>query len=203
MLFTSERTSPCRARFWRSSLGRSTSSVPSSWRMVIGSGTLRDSVPWGPFTVTVPGASVTSTPLGTGMGERPTRDISASPHVAEDFAADLALARFPVGHQPLAGREHGDTETTEDAGKLVGTAVHPQAGLRDPLDPGDRARPLGRVLHANGQRLARLPRRVGHGESVDVALALEDAGEGLLQLRGRHLDLVVVRDVAVADAGEH
>src|SRR5947208_17025076 len=130
MLLTSERTRPCSARFWRSSFGRSTSSVLSSWRMVIGSGTVRERVPCGPLTVTAPGASVTSTPLGRGMGERPTRDMRPSPHVAKDFSADLALARFPVGHEPLAGREHGDTETTEDAGKLVGTAVHPQAGLR-------------------------------------------------------------------------
>src|SRR4051812_41039460 len=108
MLFTSERTRPCRARLWRSSLGRSTSSVASSWRMVIGSGIDRESVPCGPLTEMVPGAIVTSTPLGTGMGLRPMRDISGLPDVAEDLAADLALARFSVGHETLAGREHGD-----------------------------------------------------------------------------------------------
>jgi hypothetical protein len=30
----------------------------------------------GPFTLTVPAPIVTSTPEGTGMGERPTRDTS-------------------------------------------------------------------------------------------------------------------------------
>ena len=39
MLLTSERTRPCMARFWRSSLGRSTSSVSPSWRTVMSRGT--------------------------------------------------------------------------------------------------------------------------------------------------------------------
>src|SRR5437879_7635333 len=193
MLLTSERTRPCSARLRRSSFGRSTRSWPSSWRIVIGSGTTRDNVPCGPFTVTVPGAIVTSTPLGTGMGERPIRLMSSSPHVAEDFAADLALARFTVGHESLAGREHGHAETSEHAGQLVGAAVDPQAGLGHPLDAGDRACTLGRVLHANGQRLAGLAGGLGHAEALDVALALQDGREGLLQLRRRHADLVVER----------
>ena len=78
-------------------------------------------VPFGPFTVTVlfsPPTMVTSTPPGTVMGDLPMRDMrySDSPHVAEDFAADFALARFAVGHQPLAGGQDSHTETAEDAG---------------------------------------------------------------------------------------
>jgi hypothetical protein len=51
---------------------------------------------------------VTSTPDGIVMGALPIRDISfptfvpGSPHEAQDFAADLALARFTVGHKTLA-----------------------------------------------------------------------------------------------------
>src|SRR5690349_25167844 len=39
--------------------------------------------------------------------------------------------------------------------------------------------------------------------ALDVALLLEDGGERLLLLRGRHAHLVVHGDVGVAHAGEH
>ena len=77
MLATSERVSPCRARFWRWSSGRSTTRTSPSWRTVMAAGTARASSPCGPVTVTVlssPRATVT--PEGTGMGDRPIRDIS-------------------------------------------------------------------------------------------------------------------------------
>src|SRR3954468_10947440 len=109
----------------------------------MGSGTVRERVPFGPFTLTVPAPIVTSTPEGTGMGERPTRDISSSPHVAEDLAAHATLARLTVGHESLAGREDGDTEATEDARHLVRLAVHAKARLGDAPDAADRALALG------------------------------------------------------------
>ena len=70
--------------------------------------------------VTVLPATENSTPLGTGMGARPIRLMTDLPDVAEDFAADLALARLPVGHEPLAGGQDGDAEAAEDAGQPVG-----------------------------------------------------------------------------------
>ena len=44
---------------------------------------------------------------------------------------------------------------------------------------------------------------VEHREALDVALALEDRRQRLLQLRRRHADDVVHGDVGVADAGVH
>jgi hypothetical protein len=45
--------------------------------MVMAAGTERANSPWGPFTVTVLSVpTATETPEGTGMGERPMRDIS-------------------------------------------------------------------------------------------------------------------------------
>ena len=45
---------------------------------MIGSGMVRDSVPFGPLTVTVRPSMVTSTPVGTGTGSFPMRDIDAA-----------------------------------------------------------------------------------------------------------------------------
>ena len=81
-------------------------------------------------------------------------DISPTLKVFE--STDMALARLPVGHESLAGREHGDAETAEHTRELVGMPVDPKARLRHSLDAGDRARPLGRVLHVDGQRGLRL-----------------------------------------------
>src|SRR6478735_2328109 len=130
MLFTRERTRPCMARLWRSSSGRSTSSSAPSWRMVMVPGISRSSEPLGPLTVTWRSATVTSTPLGTGTGAFPIRDMGALlPDEAQDFAAHVALARFAVGHETLAGRDDGNTEPTEDAGDLLSRLVHPETGL--------------------------------------------------------------------------
>ena len=73
----------------------------------------------GPFTAMCAPEIVTSTPLGTGIGDLPMRDMSDHHHEAEDLAADLALARLPVGQQSLAGREHRHAQPAEDAGTSV------------------------------------------------------------------------------------
>src|SRR3954447_23553613 len=126
MLFTSDRMRPCRARFWRSSLGRSTINVESSWRTVISPGRARASVPCGPFTVTRPLLTCTSTPLGIAIGERPILLIalSPSPHVTEDLAAHATAVRLSVGHESLTGRQHGHTQPTEDPRQPVGGRVN-------------------------------------------------------------------------------
>jgi hypothetical protein len=62
----------------------------------------------------------TSTPEGIVIGAFPIRDMvssSRSPHETEHFTTDLALTRFTVGHEALAGGQDGDTQTTENSGK--------------------------------------------------------------------------------------
>ena len=39
--------------------------------------------------------------------------MAASPHEAQDLATDLALARFSVGHEAVAGRQDGDVLLVE------------------------------------------------------------------------------------------
>ena len=80
MLVISVRVSPCSERLTRSSSGRLTAMVPSSdLATVMGAATVCDRVPLGPLTVTALPSMATSTPLGTGTGSRPMRDMSA-PH---------------------------------------------------------------------------------------------------------------------------
>src|SRR6188474_2897624 len=102
-------------------------------------GICRSRVPLGPLTEILRPSTVTSTPAGTVMGALPIRDMVSSPDVTEDLAADVALARLAVGHEPVGGGQDGDAETTGHAGHGVGVAVDPQARRRDATQTGDRA----------------------------------------------------------------
>src|SRR4051812_37087530 len=165
MLLTSERTRPCSARFSRSSSGRSTTISAPSWRTEMSPGRRRSRVPFGPFTVSSRPCTEISTPLGTGTGVRPTRDIAtASPHEAQDLATDVAGPCFAVGHQALAGRHDGHAQAAQHAGDLIGLRVHPQPGLRDAAQPREGAGAPGRELHRDVEGLARLPPVFRHRE---------------------------------------
>ena len=132
-----------------------------------------------------------------------SRHVRSSPHEAEDLAAHVALARLAVGHEPLAGRDHGHAEPAEDPRDLGGLAVDAQARLGHPAEAGDHASPFGRVLHLDRQHAAGPLGVVGHLVALDVALLVEDVGEGFLHLGARHADVVVHGDVGVPDAREH
>ena len=132
MLLTRLRVRPCRARFWRSSSGRSTSRVD----VLLAHGDLarQDALQRALRALDrdVPRRqTVTSTPDGDGDGGPADSGHDRLPHqhVAEDLAADPALARLAVGHEPLAGGQDGDTETTE----------HPRQRCRPWCTPAGRA----------------------------------------------------------------
>src|SRR5437763_16372850 len=155
MFATNERVNPCSARFSRSSSGRVTISSSPSRVIAMLSGASCSSVPFGPVTVTRVPSSVTSTPLGIGMGFLPMRDMGRTPlpDLAEDLAAHAALTRFAVGHESLVGREDRDAHAAEDTGHRIGLGVHAQARLRDAPEAGDRALAVGRVLQLDLQLL--------------------------------------------------
>src|SRR5918912_3996949 len=117
MLAIRVRVSPCRALDVRSSSGRRTSTVPSSCATSIGAATEWVSWPLGPLTVTCRPSIETSTPLGTGMGILPMRDMllllspgPRSPDVGEDFPAHALLRGLPVRQQARGRREDRDAE---------------------------------------------------------------------------------------------
>src|SRR5919112_4378756 len=214
MLAISVRVSPCRDLARRSSLGRLTAMVPSSWATVIGGATVWIRVPLGPLTVTRRSSSATSTPAGTGMGSLPMRDMllfapsssvgPGSPDVGQHFAAHALLVRLSVGEEPLARRDDRDAEAAEDLGEAVVLGVDPEAGLADAADAGDRALAVRAVLQGDRQLLA-------HGAlgglrdlvAADVALLLEDVGHPGLELAVGHGHLVVVGLGGVAQPREH
>src|SRR4051812_18348310 len=188
MLLIRVLVSPCSERLMRSSSGRLTSRTPSSPRWtVIGAATVWLRVPLGPLTITV-GVVVpsiwTSTPDGTVIGSLPMRDIATSlllglgsPDVGEDFPTHALLVGLAVGQQALAGRDDGDAQSTEHLGQTRGLGVHPQAGLADAADAGDRALPVTPVLERDGERLRDAALGVlGDVVRRDVALGLEDLG---------------------------
>ena len=69
------------------------------------------------------------------------------PDVAEDFAADAALARLAVGHEPWLVDRTATPRPPSTRGTSSAFGVDPQAGLRHPLQARDDALALGRVLH--------------------------------------------------------
>src|SRR6185312_12461288 len=75
MLFTRVRVRPCSCLWVFCSVGRVTTSEPSSWLTRMSGCKVRVRLPLGPFTVTWRPSIVTSTPDGTVMGRRPIRDI--------------------------------------------------------------------------------------------------------------------------------
>src|SRR5439155_10457691 len=125
------------------------------------------------------------------------------PDVTEDLATDPALPRLAVSEETLVGRKDDNAHAAEDPADTVGLAVDPQARLRHPLDAGDRALPLGGVLHYDDELAAGVAGVTLHPVAGDVALPLEDGGQRLLELGRGHDDLVVHGDVAVADTGQH
>src|ERR687897_1755244 len=199
MFAMSVRVRPCRLRWKPSSLGRSTRIAASSrttrisgWRRVI-------SVPRGPFTVTEESSIVTSTPLGISMGCLPMRLISLPllPDVRQDLAADALAGGVTVRHHTLRRRHDGDAETTEHARETGPPRVHASSRTAHTLQPGDRALALRAVL----QRHAECPvepvalRLV----SADEPLGRKDLHDRLVHLGRWHDQVVLVREVRVAD----
>ena len=105
-------------------------------------GKLRVSVPFGPLIVTDKPEILTSTPEGTTTASFPIRDMSCFfplsffrlPNEAHDFATNVALARFAVGHEPLACGQNCYTQTAEHARYVGGCAIHAQTWSRYALD---------------------------------------------------------------------
>src|SRR5689334_17614098 len=81
-----------------------TSCSPSFFTSTFGSAA-RAMVPSGPFTEIWPPARFTSTPFGSDTGYFAIRDIAASGHDAENFAAHAIGARLAVGHHAARGRQ--------------------------------------------------------------------------------------------------
>jgi hypothetical protein len=100
----------------------------------------------------------------------------------------------------LGRGDDGDAETVHDARDVVPALVDPQSRARDALDLLDHGL-AGVVLEADlDQRLAV---DLAQREVLDVALVLQDLGDGLLHLRCRHHHAHLLGGLRVADARQH
>src|SRR5688572_15957363 len=115
MLATSARMVPDMALAWRELPSALHSSVSPLFSTATLGSAARAMVPSGPLTEICPAATLTSTPLGTGMGNFAMRDMAtvsigcgcwaSSGDDAEDFAADAVGAGLAVGHYAARGRQ--------------------------------------------------------------------------------------------------
>src|SRR5215210_724390 len=124
--------------------------------------------------------------------------LSLLPELAEDLAADLALARLDVGQQTLRRRDDPHAEAVAHRLDLAGTAVDPAARLADPLHAVDRGLALCAVAQEDAHRIRRaidfdLP------VVADEALLLEETADLQLEPGDRHVEPVVLRQMGVAD----
>src|SRR5206468_10736569 len=95
---------------------RVTTSSPSRCSTVIRCGTVCESSPSGPLTITRPGETDTCTPAGSWMGLFPIRLIRL-PYETHDFAADTELLRRATRHEASRRghdrRPHAPEDTRE------------------------------------------------------------------------------------------
>src|SRR5712691_3094516 len=201
MLATRARDRPWSARACRSSVPRVRTTVLFSSLALRPCGRGWASLPLGPSARTRPLSSWTFTPCGIATGFLPIRDIvSLSPHVSEHFAADLLLARIPVG-QDAPGRRHDrHAHAAQDGGDLLVTDVDAAPRRGHAHQPRDH-RLVGRpVLEVDAEHALLVV--LEHAIVLDEPLGLEDLGHAQLQLRRRDVDLLVLGSTGVADAGQ-
>src|SRR6266536_4984305 len=191
---------PCSARSSPRSLGRVTTTLPSSCATCIRAGTSCCRVPRGPATATRPGATDTVTPLGTSIGLFPIR-LMCSPDEADDLAADPTLLRRPAGDEARRRGQDRDAHPSQHARQPVLPRVDPAARLGDALQARDDPLAVPTELEVDDQGIEGFA--LLHVIVPDVALLLQEAGDLDLHPRARHLGLLVERLVRVPDAGEH
>src|SRR6185295_17759151 len=103
-------------------------------------------------------------------------------HEAEHFAAHAGFARATVGHHAPGGGDDRNAKPVHHARDVVAALVDAQSRARDALDLFDH-RLACVVLQADLDH--GLAVGAADGEVLDVALVLQDLGDGLLNLRCR------------------
>src|SRR5215212_5357104 len=105
--------SPCSARCWPRSVGRSTVRVPSSIATFMSRLRPWLSSPLGPLTGTAPGLTSISTPSGISIGFLPILLMLTSPDVGDDLSADPSLTRLVARHHAAGGGHDGRAHSSE------------------------------------------------------------------------------------------
>src|SRR5678815_3378375 len=108
----------------------------------------RVSSPFGPFTEIDGPFTVTVTPLGTGTGFLPIRDIVAAPlpDQGEQLATGVRSPRLRIRHEAARRAENRHAETVPHARDLGCAHVLPEPRARHALELADHGLPSLRVL---------------------------------------------------------
>src|SRR5436305_4441716 len=158
-------------------------------------------LPRGPWATNTPSLTSTEVPAGTWIGILPIRDIAVLlPDLAEELAADPALARLDVGQQALRRRDDPQAEAVAHRLDLVGPLVDPAPRLADALEVADHRHPLGAVAQEDAQGRRGGP--LDHPEILDEPLLLEELADLELELGGGHVQPVVLGQVGVPDPAQ-
>src|SRR5438034_2858462 len=128
-------------------------------------------------------------------------DQTLLPDFSEKLAANISLERCATAHQSLPRGQNTDAQPADDWLDVLRTDIKARARTRNPLDAGDDAAAVRRVLQKNAKRFVALV-FVHHLECGDVTFFLEDAGNLALQTRCRNIDALVLGSNRVADAGQ-
>src|SRR6184192_996263 len=141
MLATRVRVRPCSALWRLSSEGRRTTTAFSSSASVRSACVARLISPFGPFTVIRLPSIWAVTPLGSGTGFLPMRDMSLLlPDHCEQLAAHAGGAGFAVGHEALWRGQDRHAEAVLDARDLARFHVAAQARGGHALQLADHRR---------------------------------------------------------------
>src|SRR5580698_10453308 len=214
-----------RAKPWTAaceSFSRTANKVPSCCSTLMPAGNVVSSLPFGPWTATVLPSIFTVTPLGSGIGFFPIRDINSAlslsllkrclrtfptqqaaplPNFAEQLAAQALFARLPSSHHATRRGENVDAQPTQHPGDLSAPHVHPASRAGDAVHIRDHRFIVVGVFQVDTQDLVSfLFRRFEIG---DVALFFENAGNLQLQLGSRNIHLLVPCANRIANARQH
>src|SRR5712691_10949885 len=201
MLATRVRVRPCSALWRLSSEGRRTTTALSSSASVRSGCATRLISPFGPFTVIRRPSIWAVTPLGSGTGFLPMRDMSLLlPDHREQLAAHAGGAGFAVGHEALWRGQDRHAEAVLDARDLARLDVTSQARRGHALQLADH-RGVVVILEVEPQQP--VTPIVQHLEVLDVVVVAQQPRDLDLQLRHRHIDPTVARLAGVAHPGQH
>src|SRR3954469_25956136 len=136
MFATSERVSPCSARWSRRSDGRETVICPSPCSIFMSRETRSESSPFGPLTRTRSGSIVSSTPEGTTIGCLPIR-LMALPDLRDKLAADAVAACVGPGREAARGGNDRGAHAAEHGRDVARVHVDAATRLGNALDSRD------------------------------------------------------------------
>src|SRR5262249_30483454 len=180
MFATSVRVRPGSARSSPRSVGRVTTSRPSSRSITMRVGTCCWSSPSGPATMTRPGSIVTLTLAGSSIGRLPIllmiHRSRGSPDVADDLAADPSFLGGLARDEPLGGGHDSRPHAAQYAGQLVLRRVDAAARTGYPLEVRDHAFAVAAVLQLDDEQV--VAERRGRAVLALVVGALVDAVVG-------------------------